>query len=328
MEYSTKITGVGSYLPSKKISNFDLEKILDTSDEWIFQRTGIKERRWVEGNTTTCDLAYEASKEAFNDAEVNENEIDGIIFATLSPDHTFPGTGVFLQEKLDLPNCPIFDIRQQCSGFLYGMEMGRYFIGSGNYKKILLVGAESQSQYLDKTPRGRNMSVLFGDGAGAVILERTQIKDKDLDSHILTTNLHAEGKKAHELWMPKIKNFSSSSEDVFPFMHGNTIFINAIKKMVESLKLSCEQVKITPDDIDCFLFHQANMRINSKVAEVLGVDKKKIFNTIEKYGNTTAATIPIGMKDALKSGFLQRGMLVASATFGSGFTWASAIYRF
>ncbi len=337
MRIASKILGVGAYVPPRIVKNEDLEKLMDTSDEWITQRTGIKERRWVDEETTTSDLALKASLQALENAKISKDQIDMIIFATLSPDHDFPGTGVFLQEKLGLHGLPVFDIRQQCSGFIYGMSMADTYISSGRYHNILLVGAEVHSKTLDKTPRGRNVSVLFGDGAGAVVLSKTEVNDPSQDSHIMYTELHADGHYAKELWLPGPGNALGAERItptmfeeglLYPQMNGKLVFTHAVKKMAESLQNSCQKVGITPQDIDCFLFHQANMRINSKVAELLDIDESKVFNTIQKYGNTTAATIPLGMRDAIDANFLKKGMTVASAAFGSGFTWASAIYRF
>ncbi|MCB9060314.1 MAG: ketoacyl-ACP synthase III [Halobacteriovoraceae bacterium] len=334
----SKIAGVGAYVPPKLVKNSDLEKMMDTSDEWIQQRTGIEQRYWVDNNTSTSDLACEASIAAINDAKIQKEEIDLIIFATLSPDHDFPGSGCFLQAKLGIPGVPAFDIRQQCSGFIYGMSMADSFIQTGKYKNILLVGSEVHSKALDKTPEGRAVSVLFGDAAGAVIIQPTEVEDEKQDSHIIHCQLHAEGQYAKELWIPAPGSGFPDGERInadmiekglhYPYMNGRTVFVHATKRMAESLSSTLETSGYTVDDIDLFLFHQANLRINSKVGEMLGVDETKVFNTIQKYGNTTAATIPLGMRDALEAGILKPGMLVASAAFGSGFTWASSIYRY
>ncbi|OUR97064.1 3-oxoacyl-ACP synthase [Halobacteriovorax marinus] len=337
MVFNSRITGVGSFVPPKIYTNYDLEEMLDTSNEWIVQRTGIEERHWVDDHTSTSDLALEASKQAIADAGLTPSDIDMIVFATLSPDHEFPGTGCFLQEKLGIPEIAVFDIRQQCTGFIYGLSLADKFIASGSHKNVLLVGAEVHSKGLDKTPRGRGVSVLFGDGAGAVILSRTTVKDATKDPHIMTTHLHADGKFAKELWISAPGNGLGKdrvNKDMldeglqYPYMNGKTVFVHAIKRMSETILLSCKEQGVSLDDVDLFLFHQANLRINSKVAEVLNIPEEKIFNTIQKYGNTTAATIPLGMHDAIKEGKLKPGMLVASAAFGSGFTWGSALWRY
>lgn len=332
MSAYSKIIGVGSYVPPKVFTNHDLEKMMDTSDEWIVQRTGIQQRHWVEGQSTS-DLALEASKIAIEDAGLKTEDIDMIIFATLSPDHDFPGSGVFLGDKLGLNGIPALDIRQQCSGFLYGLSTANNFIKSGQYKNILLVGAEVHSTGLDKTPNGRAVSVLFGDGAGAVVVSGA---DDNSGAHIVTANLHADGKFAKELWLPapgtgcgpeRMTQAYLDEGLIYPHMNGKTVFVHAVKRMGETLMLSAKQAGLGIEDIDLFLFHQANLRICDKIAEVMNIPQDKIFNTIQKYGNTTAATIPLGMHDAIKEGRLKPGMTVASAAFGSGFTWASAIWK-
>jgi len=337
MQYNSRITGVGSFVPPKSYTNFDLEKMMDTSDEWIQQRTGIVKRHWVDAETSTSDLALEASLKAIEDAGIKKEDLDMIIFATLSPDHDFPGTGCFLQDKLGLPGISVLDIRQQCTGFIYGLSIADKFIGSGSHKNILLVGAEVHSKGLDKTPNGRNVSVLFGDGAGAVVVSRTEVSDSKSDAHIMNTELHSDGSYAKELWLPGPGN-NLGADRVnkemleeglhYPQMNGKVVFVHAVKKMAETLINSCKQAGVEIADVDFFLFHQANLRINSKVAEVLGIPEEKVFNTIQDFGNTTAATIPLGMDCAIKAGALKPGMLVASAAFGSGFTWASAVWRY
>jgi 3-oxoacyl-[acyl-carrier-protein] synthase III len=333
----SKITGVGSYIPNRQVKNQDLEKIMDTSNEWIVQRTGIESRYWVDENTATSDLALEASKEAIKNAGLNVSDIDMVIFATLSPDHDFPGSGCFLQAKLGLPaGVPALDIRQQCSGFLYGMSIADKFIQSGSHKNILMIGAEVHSKGLDKTPRGRDVSVLFGDGAGACVISATNVQDPKKDAHIIHTALHADGSFAKELWLEAPgsavggERISSAMIDNcahFPSMNGKVVFVHAVKRMCETIGETLNHSKYKPEDVDLYLFHQANLRINSKVAETLQIPESKVFNTIQRFGNTTAATIPLGMHEAIKAGVLKPGMLVASAVFGSGFTWASALWR-
>lgn len=334
--YRSEIIGVGSFVPPDIYTNFDLEKMMDTSDEWIQQRTGIVQRHWARAEDATSDLALKAAEQAIKNAGLEKNDIDMIIFATLSPDHDFPGTGCFLQAKLNLPEIPVLDIRQQCTGFLYGLSIADKFIKSGAQKNILVVGAEIHSKGLDKTPRGRNVAVLFGDGAGAVVVARKEVNNPKTDSQIITTHLFADGAFAKELWLPA-PGFAMGADRLshqmleealhYPQMNGKAVFIHATKRMAECLVKACTEAGIKLEDIDLFLFHQANLRINSKVAEMLSIPEEKIFNTIQNYGNTTAATIPLGMDDAIKAGALKKGMLVASAAFGSGFTWASAIWR-
>lgn len=336
IKYRSEILGVGSYVPPKVVTNFDLEKMLDTTDEWIQQRSGIVTRHWADASMSTSDLALEASLLAIKNSGLDKSEIDMIILATVSPDHDFPGTGCFLQAKLCIPEITVLDICQQCTGFLYALSIADKFILSGTHKNILVVGAELQSKGLDLTPNGRNVSVLFGDGAGAAVVSRREVINEKTDSRLISTHLYADGAFAKELWIPAPGSaFGEERLDhkmleeglQYPHMNGKLVFVHASKRMSECLLHACQSAGFSLDDIDIFLFHQANLRINSKVAEMLAIPEIKIFNTIQKYGNTTAATIPLGMDDAMKAGVLKKGMLVASAAFGSGFTWASAIWR-
>jgi 3-oxoacyl-[acyl-carrier-protein] synthase-3 len=332
----SKILGSGMYVPPKVVKNGDLATMMETSDEWIRQRTGIEERRWVEGTTCTSDLALIAAENALKSAGVDKKEIEMIILGTLSPDHDFPGTACFLQRKLGLSGIPALDIRQQCTGFIYAMSIADQFIRSGTYKKILVVGAEIHSKGINKTPKGRDVSVLFGDGAGAVVMGATEVKDPAKDSHILSTHLYADGSHAEELWVPfpgtagandRIDHQVIDELTHYPIMNGKNVFVNAVKRMPEALQAALDYNHLTMEQIDLFVFHQANLRINDMVAKQFHIPEEKLFNTIQKYANTTAATIPIGLDEAVRAGKLKKGMLVASAAFGSGFTWASAIYR-
>jgi 3-oxoacyl-[acyl-carrier-protein] synthase III len=336
MKYS-KVLGIGTYVPPRVWKNDDLQEMMDTSDEWIQQRTGIKQRHWVDQKSSTCtsDLALEAAKLALENAKVKKEELDMIILATLSPDHEFPGTACFFQAKLDAPGIPALDVRQQCTGFLYGLSIADQFIKTGMHKKILLVGAETHSKGLDKTTQGRDVAVLFGDGAGAVVLGVSDDHNPK-SSKILSTHLHADGRFAKELWTPEpsmshpgdrmnpeyIKNVN-----FYPQMNGKAVFAHAVKRMPEVLMESLKANELTLNDIDLFVFHQANLRINEMVAKQLGIPEEKVFNTIDRFGNTTAATIPLGLDEAIKAGKLKPGMLVASAAFGSGFTWAATVIR-
>lgn len=333
----SRFLGVGSYLPPKVVKNDDLKSFMDTSDEWIRQRSGIEERRWAEDNVTTSDLALIAAERAMESAGVKKTEIDCIIFATISPDHDFPGTGCFLQAKLGVPGVPCIDIRQACTGFIYGQSIADQFIKSGMYKRVLVVGAEVHSRGVDKSTEGRDVAVLFGDGAGAAVMGPCEGDVTEKDSQIFSTHLHADGAFAKELWLaaggmgnggPDRINEGMLKEKLhYPQMNGKTVFIHAVKKMPEAIMeaLNANGKKI--EDVDLFMFHQANLRINEMVAKQLGIPAEKVFNTIQKFGNTTAATLPIGLDEAVKAGKLKKGMLVASAAFGSGFTWASALYR-
>lgn len=336
MSLGSKIIGVGSYVPPNVYTNSDIEPLMDTSDEWIQQRTGIKQRHWVDADVCTSDLALEASNLALSDAGLTKDDIDMIIFATLSPDYDFPGTGCFLQAKLEMKAATVLDIRQQCSGFLYGLSIADNFIKAGSHKNILLVGAEIHSKGLDKTPEGRNVGVLFGDGAGAVVVSATDVNDSSKDPHIINHFLYADGSNAKELWMPapgsnlgaeRLTTAMIDEKLHYPQMNGRTVFINATKSMASVLMESLKASNTDINDVDMFFFHQANLRINQKVAEILKIPEEKVFNTIQDYANTTAATIPIGMHVAKEAGVLKPGMLVASAAFGSGFTWASALWR-
>lgn len=333
---ASRILGVGAYVPPRVLKNDDLKSMMDTSDDWIVQRTGIRERHWVEGNTCTSDLGLEAAKKALDHAQVKKEEIDMIILATLSPDHEFPGTACFLQAKLGVPGIPAIDVRQQCSGFLYGLTMADSFIRTGTAKKVLLIGAETHSKGLDKSNRGRDVTVLFGDGAGAIVLGATQAKEKN-QAQIFSTSIHADGSFAKELWIPagnmttptdRLTHEMIESGDVYPKMNGKTVFVHAVKRMPEVLMESLNKAGFKLEDVDLFLFHQANLRINEMVAKQLGIPEEKVFNTIDRFGNTTAATIPLGMSEAIQAGKLKPGMVVALAAFGSGFTWASAVFRY
>ncbi len=333
--FRSEIVGVGMFVPEKIVTNYDLEKIMDTSHDWIVQRSGIEQRRWVEGDVCTSDLALKASENAFENAGISKNEIDGIIVATLSPDHDFPGVGCFLQAKLGLTGIPALDIRQQCTGFLHALSIADSFIKSGQHKNLLVVGAEIHSKGIDKTSRGRDVSVLFGDGAGAVIIKQST-SDSPASSHILSSRLYAEGSSAKELWVPapgsavgseRINHAHLEEGLHYPSMNGKKVFANAVRRMCECLTVELQKNDLKLEDIDLFVFHQANLRINQMIAHEMKIPEEKVFNTIQKYGNTTAATIPICLAEAQKAGKLKKGTLVASAAFGSGFTWGSAVYR-
>ena len=328
----SKIKGVGFYVPDNVIKNSDLEEIMDTSDEWIQERTGIKERRWVEGDLTTSLMGTYASKIAIKNANISKNDIDFIIFATLSPDYFFPGSGVLLQKNLQIKEVGALDIRNQCSGFIYGLSVADQYIKSGMYENILVVGSEIHSGGLDKSSRGRSVSVIFGDGAGAAIVS----KSND-ESEILSTHLHSEGKFAEELavikpattfWIDKIiDDDDEDGKGFFPKMNGNFVFKNAIKRFEEVIFESLNYNNYTSKDIDMLITHQANLRITQYIQKKLNIDENNIFNNIMSYGNTTSASIPIALYEALEKNKIKRGDLVCLAAFGSGFTWASALIR-
>lgn len=337
MSYRSKFSSVGMYVPPRVVKNDDLKQYMDTSDEWIQQRTGIKQRYWIDDpSTMNSDLAVKASLEAINKAGIKKSDIDLIIYATLSPDHEFPGTGCFLQAKLDLGGIPVIDVRQQCTGFIYASSIADQFIRTGMYQNILVVGSELQSKGLQKTTEGRDIAVLFGDGAGATVVSRCEVKDPKTDSHILSSHLWADGNFAKELWTeaPGVgfdteRVIPEMIQDgrIWPKMNGKQVFVHATKRMPEAIVKCLEHNKTPIDDVDLFVLHQANIRINEMCAKVMKIAPEKVFNTIESYGNTTAATIPIGLSEAERQGKLKKGMLVCSAAFGSGFTWASMLYR-
>tara|TARA_B100000686_G_scaffold138030_1_gene145409 strand:- start:6057 stop:7058 length:1002 start_codon:yes stop_codon:yes gene_type:complete len=330
---NSKISGVGIYVPDNIIRNDDLESMMNTSDEWIQERTGIKERRWVNNEKlTTSQMGTYASENAIEDAGISKDDIDFIIFATLSPDYFFPGSGVLLQRNLGIREVGALDVRNQCSGFIYALSIADQYIKSGMYKNILIVGSEVHSGGLDKSPRGRAVSVIFGDGAGAIVLSA----DKS-DSGILSTHLHSEGKHAEELavikpatsfWIDKIiKDENEDGTGYAPYMNGNFVFKNAVVRFEQVILEALKHSKLKPDDISLLIPHQANLRISQFIQKRLGLSDDQVFNNIMKYGNTTAASIPIALKEAINEGKLKPGDILCLAAFGSGFTWASALIR-
>ncbi|MCX8160119.1 MAG: ketoacyl-ACP synthase III [Candidatus Saccharicenans sp.] len=328
----TVITGIGHYVPPKVVTNFDLEKMMNTSDEWIRERTGIVERHWAEPGVGTSDLATEAALRAIQAAGIDKSEIDFIIAATLSPDHYFPGIGVMVQAKLGLGEIGALDVRDQCSGFIYALSVADQYIRTGTYKKILLVAAELQSANLDYSDEGRDMAVLFGDGAGAVILEPNDSGD---GRGVLSCHLFSDGRFVSELWMekPSSKDNPTFRTEFFeqgkfyPRMNGRTVFKNACEKMPQAVLLGLKNLGLTVADIDYLIPHQANDRISQMVARGLRLPEEKVIRNIHKYGNTTAASIPIALSEAVEEGRIKPGMLIALTAFGAGFTWGSAFIR-
>ncbi len=329
----SKIKGVGYYVPENIIKNKDLEKLMETSDEWIQERTGIKERRWVNDNKTSTSLmGTYAAEDAIKDAGLKNDDIDFIIFSTLSPDYYFPGSGVLLQRNLGIKEIGALDVRNQCSGFLYGLSVADQYIKSGMYKNILVIGSEIHSGGLDKTSRGRAVSVIFGDGAGAVVVSSSKS-----NSGILSTHLHSEGKYAEELalikpattfWIDKIiEDKNEDGTGYSPKMNGNFVFKNAVIRFEEVINEALNYSNLTPKDISLLIPHQANLRISQYIQSRLKLSNSQVFNNIMKYGNTTAASIPIALKEALDNGKLKKGDILCLAAFGSGFTWASALIR-
>ena len=331
------IKGTGKYIPPHLVTNDDLAKIIDTSDEWIQQRTGIKQRYWIEPGSTTgaSDLALEAAKKAMDKAGWEAEDIDLIIFATLSPDIFFPGAGVFLQTKLGLNSTPALDIRQQCTGFLYGITTADAYIKAGMADRVLVVGAEVHSTGLDKTDRGRDITVLFGDGAGAACIEAVET-DKEIG--ILGSSLHADGKYADSL-MLELPASKYSPERIteemmkdgrqYPSMNGSRVFKLAVKKLPEVTAEILEKTSRKIEDIDMVIPHQANLRINEFYLQKLGLPAKKMFNNIQKYGNTTAGSIPIALDEAIEEGKIDTSKdLVLFSALGAGLTWGAVMYKF
>jgi 3-oxoacyl-[acyl-carrier-protein] synthase-3 len=326
------ITGTGRYIPPKIITNFDLEKMMNTTDEWIQQRSGIKERHYAEPGIGSSDLAYEASLKAIDDAQIDKAEIDFIIAATLSPDHYFPGIGVLVQAKLGLENIGALDVRNQCCGFIYALSVADQYIRTGTYKKILLVAAEKQSGNLDYSDNGRDLAVLFGDGGAAVIIEPG---NSDENRGILSTHLFSDGNYVEDLWMerPSPKDHPVFSVDMvtdkklYPTMNGRNVFKTATAKMPEAVRAALDHNNLTIEDVDHLIPHQANERISQMVARNLRIPVEKVIRNIHKYGNTTAASIPIALDEALEQGRIKKGDLVMLTAFGSGYTWAAAAIR-
>ena len=327
----TVILGLGQYLPEKVVTNDDLAKMFDTSDEWIQQRTGIRARRFVEDGVGSADLAVPAAKQAVEAAGLGLEDIEFIIFATLNPDYFFPGSGCVLQEKLGLPGIGALDIRNQCSGFIYGLSVADAFIRMGMYKRILLVGAEVHSSGLEFSDRGRDVTVLFGDGAGAVVLGTTE----DEDRGILSTHLHADGRYIEDLWiefpsgrrMPRITQEHMDEGRHYPRMNGRKVFKMAVEKLPEVINEALAASGLTVADIDLLVPHQANLRINEYVAREMGIPPEKMFHNLQKYGNTTAGSIPIALNEAIQEGKAKKGDTIMLAAFGAGFTWASCVLK-
>ena len=327
------ITGTGHFVPSKVVTNFDLEKKMNTTDEWIRQRSGIVERRFVEPGVGSSDLGYEAALRAIDDANIDKSEIDFIIAATLSPDHYFPGIGVMIQAKLGLSGIGALDVRNQCTGFIYALSVADQYIKTQTYKKILVVAAEVQSSNLDYSDDGRDIAVLFGDGGGAVILEPN---DKDDGRGILSTHLFSDGNYMSDLWMerpsskdnPTFKKEYFNEKKYFPKMSGRNVFKNASEKMPAAVRTALEHNNITIEDVDHLLPHQANDRISLMVARNLRIPVEKVIRNIDRLGNTTAASIPIALDEALKNGRIKEGDIVVLTAFGSGYTWGSAVIQF
>ncbi len=326
------ILGVGSYVPSRVVTNDDLAKLMTTSDEWIFQRSGIKERRFIERTGIgPSDLAVPASLAAIEHARCRPEDIDAIVFATLSPDFFFPGSGCLLGDKLHLNGKPALDVRNQCTGFLYALSVADGWIQTGMFRKVLVVGAEVHSTGLEFNDRGRDVAVLFGDGAGAVVVGAAP----NDQSGLLSLCLHADGAGAKDLWIeapasayePRLTHQMLDEGRHYPKMVGKQVFRWATEKMPEVAIEAVEKAGLAMSDVDLFIPHQANMRINQMVAARLGLPDEKVVHNIEKYGNTTAATIPMALDAAYRDGRVRPGANLLFAAFGAGFTWGGAVLR-
>lgn len=329
----SRIAGLGYYVPDNIVTNQDLTQWMETSDEWIRERTGIKERRYFEyGKDTNYSMATEASRIALDRANLNPSEIDVIIYATITPDYFFPGSAFLMQRELGMDGKPVIDIRQQCSGFVYALSIADQFIKTGMYKSALVVGSEIQSSWIDKSTQGRNTAVIFGDGAGAAVL----VASEDPNHQILSTHLHADGRYAEELY---VKDPGSSRIDrpvtkemieeggFNVHMNGNAVFKHAIVRFGEVINEALAANNLKSSDVNLLVPHQANIRISDYVRNQMGLAESQVMNNIEKFGNTTAASIPIALTEAWEQGKIKDGDLICLAAFGSGFTWASALIK-
>jgi 3-oxoacyl-[acyl-carrier-protein] synthase-3 len=333
--YSSKITGLGKYVPENVVTNQQLSELMDTNDEWIQERTGIKERRHIvkgDGNSTSV-MGVKAARIALERAGLSCKDIEMIIFATLSPDMYFPGGGVQVQELMGMDTIPALDVRNQCSGFVYALSVADQFIRTGMYRNILVIGSENHSGGLDFTTRGRSVSVIFGDGAGAAVVSRNESGR----GGILSTHLHSEGKHKDELalqgpstnyWVPQIiKENPQENIPYYPYMNGQFVFKHAVVRFSEVIMEGLQANDLTPADIDMLIPHQANLRISQFIQKKLRLSDEQVYNNIQRYGNTTAASIPIALTEAWEEGRIKEGDLVVLAAFGSGFTWGSAMIR-
>jgi len=332
MNHRSRLIGIGMSVPSRVVTNHELATLMETSNEWIIERTGIEERHWVSEGETGTSLATAASKQAIERAGLTPRDIDLIVLATLSPDFNFPGNGVFLQRALGLKDIPCIDIRQQCTGFIYGLSIADAYIRTGAFKHVLVVGAEVHSTGLDISTSGRDVTVLFGDGAGAVVVGRASD-----DQHvILSTHIHADGTEAEILWTeypasarnPRISAEAMAERKHYPVMNGKRVFKHAVTRMPAAIMEGMVTNQLALGDIDMVIPHQANLRINQMVGQMIGLPPEKMHNNIQKYGNTTAASIPICMYEAIELGKIKPGNLVCLVAFGAGLTWGSVFLRY
>ena len=333
--YTARITGLGKFLPDNVVTNDELSKLMDTTHDWIVERTGIHERRFVlkDSEEGTATMGVKAAEQAIARAGISKDDIDLIVFATLSPDYYFPGSGVLLQDLMGIGTCPALDVRNQCSGFVYGLSVADQFIKTGMYENVLVVGSEYHSGGLDLTTRGRTVSVIFGDGAGAAVVSRSN----DAEHGILSTHLHSEGKHAKELsiigpntkkWIHDVfEDYDPNDMDYHPYMNGQLVFKNAVVRFSEVIHEALKANGLESTDIDMLVPHQANLRIAQFVQKKFGLSDDQVYNNIMRYGNTTAASIPIALCEAWEEGKIKEGDHVMLAAFGSGFTWGSALIK-
>ena len=331
---SSKIAGIGKYLPANVVTNQDLTAYMETSNEWIVERTGIQERRYAHRTEeTTTTMAVEAAKIAIERAGTTAEEIDFIIFATLSPDYYFPGCGVLVQRAMGMKEIGALDIRNQCSGFVYALSVADQFIKTGMYKNILVIGSEKHSFGLDFSTRGRNVSVIFGDGAGAVVIRRADESETDAPGRVLSTVMGTDGTLADVLKVPgggSACPITPENVELHPntiHMEGRETFKHAVTRMLEASQQALEIAGLTAADVSLVIPHQANARIISAIAERLNLPLDRVFMNLDKYGNTSAATIPVALDEANKAGRLKKGDVVLLVAFGGGFTWASSVVR-
>ncbi len=333
--YNSKIVGLGKFLPDNVVTNQDLEKKIDTSHEWIVERTGINERRHIkkgDGNST-ASMGAEAAKIALDRANMSAKDIDLILFATLSPDYYMPGSGVFVQNILNIPTCPAMDIRNACSGFVFGLATADQFIKTGMYKNILVIGSETQSGAIDMTSRGRDIAVIFGDGAGAAVVTRSESDS----TGILSSHLHSEGEYADELvmvapnmnkWVTEIVSDNDPTDSsYFPYMNGRLVFKNAVSRFEEVINAGLKHNNLNSSQISLLIPHQANLRISQFVQKKFQLRDDQVYNNIMRYGNTTAASIPIALTEAWEEGKVKDGNIIVLAAFGAGFSWGSNVIK-
>ncbi|MGH7890740.1 MAG: beta-ketoacyl-ACP synthase III [Thermodesulfobacteriota bacterium] len=320
-----RFLGTGSYAPDRVLTNLDLEKLVDTSDEWIQSRTGIRERRIADPDVATSDIAYEASLKALESSGVDARDLDGIIVGTVTPDYLFPSTACILQSRLGAKKAFAFDLLAGCSGFLYALQAGKGIIGCGDAQKLLIIGAETLSKITDF--RDRNTCILFGDGAGAAVISASETPG------ILSTCLGANGDEWELLYMPGGGSRIPPSEESikngshYLKMKGNEVFKEAVKALESSSLEAIKRADITPEEIDLFIPHQANIRILEAVRKRVGLPEEKVFSNLDRYGNTSSASVPIALDEAVRSGRVKEGDTILISVFGAGFTWGAAVIR-